>query len=149
MRFGANGRLNSRGREFVLQIAGEIQINDGAEQHGTVLVAAAALLDVFAAQFLSGFTFLDEEGERYVFVAYDLLVLEQLEEAIIGNVFNLLVAALPKDHCEGDEGEAERQHDDAAPVEAGLVAALFVLALGVAVRLWHKGCAYSRKQRLT
>ncbi len=149
MRFRANARLNSGGGEFVLQIAGEIQINDGAEHHIHVLRAASALTDVFAAQFLRGFAFLDEQGERHIFVVHDLLILEQFEEAVVGDIFNLLVAALPKNHRQRDQSETERQHDNAAPIEVRLVAALFVLALGVAVRLWHKGCAYSRDQRLS
>src|SRR6266404_5853686 len=45
VRFRTNGRLNSGGVEFVLQVAGEIKINRGAERHGRVLVATGALLD--------------------------------------------------------------------------------------------------------
>jgi len=67
MRFGTNGRLNSGGGEFVLQIAGEIEINDGAERHLHVLRAAGALLDIFAANCWVGWPFLDEQGERRIF----------------------------------------------------------------------------------
>ena len=148
MRFGTNGRLNSSGREFVLQIAGEIEINDGPERHLHVLRAAGALLDVFAAQLLGGLAFLHEQGERRIFVVNDLLVLEQFEEAIIGNVLELRIIPAPEEHRQGKKAEGDRDQDDAAPVEARLVAAGLILALGVTIGLWHKGCDYSRRQRL-
>ena len=148
MRFGTNGRLNSGGGELVLQIAGEIEINDGAERHFHVLRAAGALLDIFAAQLLGGLAFLDEQGERRIFVVNDLLVLEQLEEAIVGNVLELRIISAPEEHRQRKKAEGDRDQDDAAPVEARLVAAGLVLALGVTIGLWHKGCDYGRGKRL-
>src|SRR6266446_1218513 len=106
MRFGTNGRLNSSGGEFVLQIAGEIEINNGAERHFHVLHAASALLDVFAAQLLGGLAFLDEQGERRIFVVNDLLVLEQFEEAIVGNVLELRIIPAPEEHRQGKKAES-------------------------------------------
>ncbi len=148
MRFGTDGRLNSGSGELVLQIAGEIEINDGAERQLHVLRAAGALLDVFAAQLLGGLTFLDVQSERRIFVVHDLLVLEQLEEAIVGNVLELRIIPAPEEHRQGEKAEGDRDQDDAAPVEARLVAAGLVLALGVTIGLWHKGCDYYRKERL-
>src|SRR6266446_9994314 len=106
MRFGTNGRLNSGGGELVLQIAGEIEINDGAERHFHVLRAAGALLDIFAAQLLGGLAFLDEQGERRIFVVNDLLVLEQFEEAIVGNVLELRIIPAPEEHRQGKKAES-------------------------------------------
>src|SRR6202043_3422436 len=137
MGFGADARLNSSGGEFVLQVAGEIEINDGAKRHFHVLRAAGALLDVFAAQLLRGLTFLDVQSERRIFVAHDLLVLEQFEEAIVGNIFQLRIIPAPEEHRESEKAEGDRDQDDAAPVEARLVAALLVLPLGVTIGLWH------------
>src|SRR5260370_36702924 len=148
MRFGTDGRLNSGSGELVLQIAGEIEINDGAERHLHVLRAAGALLDVFAAQLLGGLTFLDVQSERRIFVVHDLLVLEQLEEAIVGNVLELRIIPAPEEHRQGEKAEGDRDQDDAAPVEARLVAAGPVLALRVTIGLWQKGCDYYRKERV-
>src|SRR6266446_48635 len=92
--------------------------------------------------------FLDEQGKRRIFVVHDLLVLKQLEEAIVGNVFELRIVPAPEEHREGEKAESDRDQDDAAPIETRLVAAGLVLALGVTIGLWHKGCDYSRIQRL-
>src|SRR5437588_4554257 len=148
MRLGTNARLNSGGGEFVLQIAGEIKINDGAKRHFHVLRAACSLLEIFAAQLLGWLAFLDKQGERHIFVVHDLLVLEQFEEAIVGDIFELGIIPAPEKHREGEKAERDRDQDDAAPVEARLVAAGLVLPLGVTIGLWHKGCDYSRIQRL-
>src|SRR5204862_4700714 len=104
VRFGTNGRLNPRGRKFFLQVVRESQVNRGAERHVHVLRTAGALLDVFAAQLLRRLAFLNEQRERRIFVVHDLLVLEQIEEAIVRNVLQLLVAPLPEDHRQRDEG---------------------------------------------
>src|SRR5438477_12155814 len=150
MGFGTDARLNSSGSEFVLQVAGEIEINDRAKRHLHVLRAAGALLDIFAAQLLRGLAFLDVQRERRIFVVDDLLILEQFEEAIVGDIFELRIIPTPKEHGEGEKAEGDRDQDDAAPVEARLVAAaaLLVLPLRVTIGLWHKGCDYSRIQRL-
>src|SRR3989442_795993 len=142
MRFGTDGRLNSGSGELVLQIAGEIEINDGAKRQLHVLRAAVALLDVFAAQLLGGLAFLDEQGKRRIFVVHDLLVLKQLEKAIVGNVFELRIVPAPEEHREGEKAESDRDQDDAAPIETRLVAAGLVLAVGATIGLLHKGCEY-------
>src|SRR5260370_19285429 len=90
MGFGTDGRLNSGSGEPVLQIAGEIEINDGAKRQLHVLRAAGALLDVFAAQLLGGLAFLDEQGKRRIFVVHDLLVLKQLEDVPYNRFLELL-----------------------------------------------------------
>src|SRR5207253_10038016 len=109
---------------------------------------AGALLDIFAAQLLGGLACLDEQGERRIFVVNDLLVLEQLEEAIVGNVLELRIISAPEEHRQRKKAEGDRDQDDAAPVEARLVAAGLVLALGVTIGLCHKGCDYGRGKRL-
>src|SRR5262249_50891096 len=103
VRLGANGRLNSRGGEFVLQIVSEIEINNGAKLHVRVLGSAGALLDVFAAQFLCRFAFFDVQSERRILVVHDLLVLEQLEEAIVGNIVDGRIVAAPEQHRQGEK----------------------------------------------
>src|SRR5207253_4568270 len=120
MRFGTNGRLNSGGGKFVLQIAGEIEINDGAERHLHVLRAAGALLDIFAAQLLGGLAFLDEQGERRIFVVNDLLVLEQLEEAGVGNVLELRIIPVPEEHrqCKIAEGDRDRSEEHTSELQS-------------------------------
>src|SRR5207248_3033791 len=121
MRFGPNGRLNSSSGEFVLQIAGKIQINRSRKRHLHVLLATRALPDVFAAQFLRWLAFLDEQGERRIFVVYDLLVLEQFEKPIIRHIFTLLIIPAPEKHGEGEKAERDCDQDDPAPVQRGLV----------------------------
>ncbi len=64
--------------------------------------APAPCLQVKAAQSLGGSAFFDNEGERSVFVVDDLLVLEQLEEAVVGNVLDIGVGAAAE-----DDGETE------------------------------------------
>src|SRR5207248_2553798 len=123
MRFGANSRLNAGGGEFVLQIAGEIEINRGVERHLHVLLTAGALPDILAAQLLSRLTFLDEQGEGRIFVVHNLLVLEQFEKAVIRHIFALLIVPAPEEHRESEKAERDRDQDDAAPVKARLIAA--------------------------
>src|SRR2546421_6680783 len=149
MRFGTNGGLNSGSAEFVLQIAGKIQINRGRKRHLHFLLPASALLDIFAAQLLRRLAFLDEQGKRRIFVVYDLLVLDQLEKAIIRHIFALLIVSAPEEHREREKAERDRDQSDAAPVETGVGAALLVVPLGVTIVLWHKGCVYSRRRTLS
>src|SRR5689334_14081989 len=151
MRFRPDGRLDSHRREFFLQVAGEIQIDRGAEPNFLVLRAAGALLDVFPAKLLSRLALFDVQSERRIFVVHDLLVLEQFEEAIVGNVFKLLITAAVKQHREREKAECYGDEDDAAPVEARLVAvaSLLVVALRVTIGLWHKGCDYGLRRTLS
>ena len=67
---------------------------------------------------LSGPAFLDDEAEREFRVVDDLLVLEQLQEAIVGHVFLGAVAgAATKQDRQTDQGKGDREEDDAAPVK--------------------------------
>src|SRR4029450_6922273 len=43
------------------------------------------------------------------------------------------------EHRECDAPEADRQEDDAAPIEIGFIAAGFILSLRITVGFWHKG----------
>ena len=77
--------------------------------------------------------------QRIILVVDDLLVLEQLEEAVVRHVFEGLHPAAEIEHREGNAPEADGQEDDAAPVEIGLIAAGFILFLRVTIGFWHKG----------
>ena len=69
----------------------------------------------------------------------DLLVLEQFEEAIVGHVLEVGVSAAAEENGEADQRKGDGDENDAAPVKARLVSARFVLLLGVAIRLGHRG----------
>ena len=87
----------------------------------------------------------DHEFELRVFV--DLFVLNQFEEAIVGNILASLIAAAIKQHGQGKETKGDGDQDNAAPVKTGFGAARFVLAGGVAIGLWHKKRALSADER--
>src|SRR5207248_10428084 len=107
-------------------------------RHLHVLLHASALLAIFAAQLLRRLAFLDEQGKRRIFVVYDLLVLDQLEKAIIRHIFALLIIPAPEQHREREKAEGDRDEGDAAPIKARFGAALLVVALGVTIVLWHE-----------
>jgi hypothetical protein len=81
--------------------------------------------------------FLDHEGEGRIFVTDDLLVIEQLEEAIVGNVFDVLIGAAPEKNGQRYEGESDGNEDNPATIETRLVPPRFVLALRITIRLRH------------
>ena len=115
-----------------------MRVDRGAKRHLLRRVRADALLDVSAAQGLGRPSFLDHQLERIIFVDRDLLVLEQFEEAIVGNVLDVRVSAAAEKDGQSDEGKGDGDEDDAAPVEARLVSAGFVLLFGVTIRLGHE-----------
>ena len=99
---------------------------------------------------MGGTTVFDYEFDWQILVDHDLLVLEQLEEAIERNLFDVRVSAAAKEDGEADQGKGDRDEDNAAPIEIGLVPAWFVLFLRIAVWLRHKVTRdFTRERRLT
>ncbi len=98
------------------------------------------MLKVIAAQRLRRATFFDNERQGKIFVVNDLLIVEQLEETIIRDLFHRLHPSAIKEHGEGNKTEGDRDEDDAAPVKIGLVTAGFILLLRIAIGLGHKEC---------
>ena len=130
--------LNPGLGEPILEVGVVIQEDRGAKWHLLRPGRADRLFDVIAAQRLGRTAFFHHQHERVIFVGHDLLVFEQLEETVIGNVFDIRVGAAAEKNREADEGEGDGDQDDSAPVKTGLAAARFVLLLGVAIRLRHK-----------
>ena len=133
------GLHSSRGKLF-LQVSIVIEVNGGAELDRLRGLRADALLEVIAAQRLRRPTFFDNERQGEIFVVNDLLVVEQLEETIVRDLFHRLHPSAIKQHGEGNETEGDRDEDDAAPVEIRLGTAGFILLLRIAIGLGHKEC---------
>ena len=94
---------------------------------------------VGAANRLRRPAFLDDEEERMIRVVDDLLVLEQLEEAIVRDVFlRVVTGAAAEKNGEPDEGKRDREKDDAAPVEVRVAAAVFVVFGRITIGLGHR-----------
>ncbi len=130
--------LNPGLAQLILQVRVVVQENGRAEGDLRGLVRAGRLADVIAAERLRGHTLLDHQLEREVFVVRDLLVFQQLEEAIVRHILHVGVGAAAEEHREGNEGESDGDQDHAAPVETGVGAAGFVLLFRVAIWLGHK-----------
>src|SRR5205085_11460168 len=92
VRFRADSRLNAGSAKPFLEIGAEIQIDRGAELH--CLFRAGGLFAVITDEGPGGLALLNEEGDREIFVANDLLVIEQLDEAVVRDVLNILVTAV-------------------------------------------------------
>ena len=73
--------------------------------------------------------FLDHQLQRIILVVNDLLVVEQLEESIVGNVFVGLVGAAAEKDREADQRERDGDENDAAPIKIRLVTARLVVLL--------------------
>src|SRR5438552_2787191 len=134
VRFGADGRLNSGSGKPLLEIGTEIQIDDGAKLHR--LFRAGGLFAVVTDEGPGRLAFLNEQGDRQIFVADDLLVIEQLDKAVVGDVLDILVTAIAHEQRHADETKGNGNKNDAAPVKVRLVITL-IIALGIAVRLRH------------
>ena len=138
VRFGLDRGLNPLRRQFLLQIAGEIQINGGPKLHRLSGLGACALFDIIADQGLGRASFFHHQGERIIFVVQNLLVGEQFEKSVVGDFLQGLIAAAPEQNGQTNQGKGDRDQDHAAPVETGLVSARFILLLRVAIWLRHK-----------
>jgi hypothetical protein len=97
------------------------------------------LANVSAAQSLRRSAIFDDKSQRIIFVVDDLLVLQQLYEAVVRDVFEGLHSAAKIEHGECNAAEADRKENDAAPIEIGFVTAGFILSLRVTIWLWHNG----------
>src|SRR5207244_5412700 len=92
VRFGADGRLNAGSGKSLLQIGTEIQIDNGAKLHR--LFGAGGLFAVITDESPGRLAFLNEQGNWEVFVANDLLVIEELDKAVVGDVLDILVTTV-------------------------------------------------------
>src|SRR5207302_355848 len=134
VRFGANGRLNAGSGKSLLQIGTEIQIDNRAKLHR--LFGASGLFTVITNESPGGLAFLNEQGNWEVFVANDLLVIEELDKAVVGDVLDILITTVTNKQGHADETKGNGNKNDAAPVKVRLVIAL-IIALGIAVGLRH------------
>ena len=139
VRLGPNRRLHARIGEFLLQVGGEIQIDRGAKRHLLRGSVAHTRPGVSAANALRRPAILDHEQQRILRIVDDLLLIEQLEEAIVGDVLLAAIAgAAAEQDRQPDQGESDREKDDAAPVEIGVAAAGFVVFGRVTIGLSHR-----------
>src|SRR5438105_6053732 len=92
VRFGADGRLNAGSTKPLLEVGAEIQIDRGAELH--CLFRPGGLFAVITDEGPSGLAFLHQQGDREVFVANDLLIIEQLDKAVVVEVLDILITAV-------------------------------------------------------
>src|SRR5205823_1572097 len=134
VRFGADGRLNAGSGKSLLEIGTEIQIDNGAKLH--CLFGAGGLFAVITDESPGGLAFLNEQGNREVFVANDLFVIEELDKAVVGDILDILITTVTNEQGHADEAKGNGNKNDAAPVKVRLVIAL-IIALGIAVRLRH------------
>src|SRR5205814_10440554 len=95
------------------------------------------LADVRATQRLRWPPILHNQLEWIIFIVNDLLVLQQLEKTVIRHVFDRLHPSPVKDHRHRNQSESDYDENDAAPVKTGLVAAVLILLLRVAIELGH------------
>src|SRR2546430_4444953 len=100
------------------------------------LFGASGLFTVITNESTGGLAFLNEQGNWEVFVANDLLVIEELDKAVVGDVLDILVATVTNEQGHADEAKGNGNKNDAAPVKVRLVIAL-IIALGIAVGLRH------------
>src|SRR5438874_4663612 len=107
VRFGADGRLNAGTGKSLLQIGTEIQIDNGAKLHR--LFGAGGLFAVITDESPGGLAFLNEQGNWEVFVANDLLVIEELDKAVVGDVLDILVTTVTNEQGHADEAKGDRK----------------------------------------
>ena len=105
IRLSANSRLNSSGGEFFLQVRIIIEENRGPELGR--LLDTGGLLPVIADQGLGWLSFLDDESKGKILVADDLLVIEQLDEAVVGDILDIGVAAIADEQGHADQGKGD------------------------------------------
>ena len=87
---------------------------------------------------LSRPAFLDDESERELRIVDDLLVLEEIEEAIVGHILLGAVAgAAAEQNRQTDQGKSDREEDDAAPIKVRVAASLVVF-LRITIWLSHR-----------
>ena len=76
------------------------------------LFGAGGLFAVITDESPGGLAFLNEQGNWEVFVANDLLVIEELDKAVVGDVLDILVTTVTNEQGHADEakgnGDQER-----------------------------------------
>ena len=92
VRFGADGRLNAGSAKPLLEVGTEIQVDRSAELDR--LFRAGGLFAVISNEGPGGLAFLNEQGDREIFVTNDLLVIEQLYKTVVGDVLDILITAV-------------------------------------------------------
>src|SRR5439155_23310349 len=100
------------------------------------LIGSIGLFTVITDEHPDGLAFLNEQCNWKVFVANDLLVIEELDKAVVGDVLDILVTTVTNEQGHADEAKGNGNKNDAAPVKVRLVIAL-IIALGIAVGLRH------------
>ena len=95
------------------------------------------MTNVIAAQSLGRSALLDHESKGGILVIDDLFVIEQLEEAIVGDVFDVLVGAAPEKNSQRYQSKRDSDQDNTPPVETRFVPARFVVALRISIGLRH------------
>ncbi|PYK59248.1 MAG: hypothetical protein DME43_09385 [Verrucomicrobia bacterium] len=126
--------MNAGSTKPLLEVGAEIQIDRGPELH--CLFRPGGLFAVITDEGPSGLAFLHQQGDREVFVANDLLIIEQLDKAVVGDVLDILVTPVANQQSHADKAKGNGNQNDTAPVKIRLVIAL-IIALGIAVRLRH------------
>ena len=134
VRLSANSRLDSSGSKFFLQVRIIVEEDRGPELGR--LLDTGGLLPVIPNQRLGRLSFLDDESEGKILVVDDLLIIEQLDEAVVGDILDIGVTAIADEESHADQGKGDRDQDDAAPIKVRLVTAL-VVARGVSIGLCH------------
>ena len=130
--------MNSGRSELFLQIICEIQIDRGSKWDLLGGGRTHSLPDIRAAQGLRRPAIFDHKLERRIFIGDDLLVLQQLEKPVVGDVLDRLHSSPVKEHCERNKPKGDRDENDPAPVKIGFAPAGFILLLRVAIGLSHK-----------
>jgi hypothetical protein len=82
----------------------------------------------------------NDQTKRIIFVVLnDLLVLEQLEKAAVGNFLDVRVTVAANEEGEAEQTDGERNADNAAPIKARLGVA-FVIS--IRIFLGHRGSGF-------
>ena len=126
------------GSQFLLQIGGKIQINGRPKRDLLRRGIAHPGTRIKTADTLGWPAFLDDQSERELRVVDDLLLLKEVEEAIVGHVLLGAVAGpAPKQNRQTDQGKGDREEDDAAPVKVRIAVSLVVF-LRITIWLSHR-----------
>jgi hypothetical protein len=88
--------------------------------------------------------FLDDEAQRVFRIVDDLLVLQELEKAIVRHILFGAVAGTPtEENGQTDQGKGDGKENNAAPIKIGVTAS-FIVFLRIPVGLSHGKCYATR-----
>ena len=79
------------------------------------------LFQVDAFEGLGRASLFNYQLQRRILIHHNLLIIEQLEETVIGHVFEALIRAAMEKDSKADQGEGDRDEDHAAPIKIGFV----------------------------